>query len=272
MFALNLKLTTHFFKEEPQAAAQKLSTLEPQDAASILVEVPISSTLRVISAMSPNVASNVLACCPEDYTRSLFTELELSEIAFIMRYMDKVTRQRLLGLLPKNKQILCKLLVSYPQNTIGALIKTNILVVDNKMLVADVILRLKKHDNYDDQSVYVVNSQRQLIGVISVFELFRASTSLQISVLKLVNMEQLNGLTDLDTAVQSSVWMKSDVVAIVDRKKQIIGVLFHRDLRHAINRNNIESIQSGEEVFDNLFTAYASSFASAFGLLSQTNQ
>lgn len=250
----NLKLTIQFFKEEPLAAARKLDLMEPESAAELLQKVPISITCKVIYAMLPRVAANIIARASSDFNKTLFELIELADIAAILRYIQDENRHALIALLPKSRQSLCKLLISYPENTVGTLIETNVLVMDSQMTVEEAMLRVRKQTYFDNHEVLVVNRKRRLAGKLSIYDLLRASGLTLISNLTNNKVEAVNGLSDISSVIGMDLWQKTDSIAVVNRKQEFIGILRHCDLRAAMarNRNNATAKNSiTAEVIDN---------------------
>lgn len=233
----NLKLTIHFFNEEPIAAARQLELIGPESAAAILQKVPMSVVAKVIYAMLPNAAAKVLVLTSDDFNHVLFESIELADTAAILRYVDIEERIRLIELLPRSRQTLCKLLISYPENTVGALIETNVLVIDSQMTVAEAMLRVKKQTFFDHHEILIVNGKRKIVGKLSIFDLLRASPSTTILALPCTEVDTVNGLSDVRTVLKMDIWNKTDSISVVNRKLEFIGILRHYDLRASIARN-----------------------------------
>tara|TARA_R110002167_G_scaffold61609_3_gene174009 strand:- start:1098 stop:1922 length:825 start_codon:yes stop_codon:yes gene_type:complete len=233
----NLKLTIQFFKEEPVAAARKLDIMGSASAAALLQKVPISVASKVIYAMLPRASANIITKSSTDFNSELFELLEMADIAAILRYINVEARRSLIELLPKSRQALCKLLISYPENTVGTLIETNVLVIDSQMTVEEAMLRVRKQTYFEDHQVLIVNRKRQLVGKISIFDLLRAPASDLISALTCSSVSTVNGLSDVSTVIAMDIWQKTDSIAVVNRKQEFIGILRHYDLRAAITRH-----------------------------------
>lgn len=253
----NLKLTIQFLKEEPLAAARKLDIMEPDSAAELLQKVPVSITCKVIYAMLPKAAANIIARASTDFNRALFELIELADTAAILRYVDIDIRHSLIDLLPKSRQSLCKLLISYPENTVGTLIETNVLVIDSQMTVEEAMLRVRKQTYFDNHEVLVVNRKRHLVGKLSIYDLLRASSLSLISNLSNNKVEAVNGLSDVSTVLGMNLWKKTDSIAVVNRKQEFIGILRHCDLRTAIARSNKSKTTTKKSLAGEVVNNYA---------------
>lgn len=264
----NLKLTIHFFNEEPSAAARKLDQLEPARAAEILHKVPISVASKVIFSMLPSVSASVLSASSADFNSSIFNSLELADIAAILRYVSISDRQSMIEMLPKSRQALCKLLISYPENTVGTLIETNVLVIDNQMTVAEAMLRVKKQTYFESHEVLIVNNKRRIVGKVSLFDLLRTHASTPVSALASVSVDTVNGLSDVSTVLELDIWQKTDSIAVINRKQEFIGILRHCDLRASITRIK-KAAHLPYSVTDQLIDTYSSVLGAVFEMFTQ---
>lgn len=265
----NLKLTIHFFNEEPIAAARKLDLMGADSAAAILQKVPMPVVSKVIYAMLPSAVAKVLILTLDNFNSALFESIELADTAAILRYVNNVDRKRLIDLVPKNRQTLCKLLISYPENTIGALIETNVLVIDSRLTVAEAMQRVKKQTYFDNHEVLIVNSKRKIVGKLSIFDLLRAPASTTISALTSTSVITVNGLSDVSTVLEMDIWQKTDSISVVNRKKEFIGILRHYDLRASITRNK-KTINVPTSVAWEMSDAFGSTLVSLTEILTQT--
>lgn len=256
MASHDLKLTIHFFHEEPFAAAQKLDLLESDVATALLQKVPISVAAKVVCAMQPSNAASILVISDFDFTRALFESIELADVASILRYVNIQDRKKLFELLPKSRQALCKLLISYPENTVGALIETNVLVVDSQMTVAEALLRVKKQVRFDTHEVLVVNSKRRIIGKINIFDLIRSPSLTLVSAIASTSIVSVNGLLNVNTVLALDDWKKTDTIAVVNRKKEFIGIVRHFDLRASLAKNE-QATQHPQTASAEVVDAYA---------------
>lgn len=267
----NLKLTIHFFSEEPIAAARQLDLMGADSAAAILQKVPISVVSKVIYAMLPSTAAKALVLTSDDFNRALFQSIELADIAVILRYVNNEDRKPLIELLPKSRQALCKLLISYPENTVGALIETNVLIIDSQMTVAEAMLRVKKQTLFDHHEILIVNNKRKIVGKLSIFDLLRAPALTTILALPCTKVDTVNGLSDVSTVLNMDIWKKTDSISVVNRRQEFIGILRHYDLRASITRNQ-KTTNSQRSVAWEVTDAYSSTLRSLSELFIQTKE
>lgn len=261
-----LKLTLHFLTTEPVAAARKLELLEPDQAAAIVKEASLSCAKGVLTTMLPSASARLFVYFTDAQCLKLVESMNMADLAAILRYMDKQEQRELLNLLSLRKQTLCKMLISYPEYALGSIVETDILVVDSHMQVDEVLLRLKKKTFSYLQSLYVVNDRRQLEGQIFIGQLFHSSGTTPVSNLAQQVSVTLNASMDMLSAFEMDVWQAHDVIVVVNRNQEFIGVVHANRLRHFISHKNIHE-KSNKSVSADLLDAYGETIISMVDLM-----
>jgi magnesium transporter len=269
MYSQNLKLAIHFFQEEPSAAARRMDAMDTDDAAALLAKVPLSIGAKVIKAMLPGSVAPILLELSDEYRSKLFAALELADVAAILRYVELQDRDTLLQLLSSNKQTLCKLLISYPEYTVGSLIETNVLVVDMHMSVEDALLRIKKRNFSDKHPIIVVNAKREMVGQLNAYDLIRTAPASPLSSIMHADSVSISGFTDLSSSLKLDLWLSTDTVAVVNLKQEFIGILRHCDIRLALAKQ--EAVKdSSHSLSSEILDAYGRTFMTCIELFERT--
>ncbi|OZG75019.1 hypothetical protein BTA51_01050 [Hahella sp. CCB-MM4] len=245
-----------FLENEPVAAARQLELEDPDSVCAFFQKVSQRTLIPVLRTMLPAYAAPVITQLPEDFTGNLFSEMNQADIAAILRHTDSDNCERLLKLLPIRKQTACKLLVSFPEYTIGAWLETGLLVLDEHMEVQEALTRLKKKAYSETQDIYVVNRKRHVRGKISVYDLIRAAPTQPVNNLVRDSGPSLSGLTHVNTALSLPIWNQQDTVAVVNRKQEFLGVLHHFSVRTALSRMEEPTVPAQTSVSGDLMSAY----------------
>lgn len=248
-----LKLSQHFLKEEPQSAALRIETMTAEQGAFLLAKVPLKIAANVLSVMDSRYAYSLLQALKNERVIEILASMELADVAAIIRFGQADHQQELLSAMPIRRQNMCKLLISYPRNTIGSLVKTDLLLVDEKMKVSEALFRIKKHAASDSQFVYVVNRKKQLVGTITVLALFGKPKDIQLSTILLEIPTILNGAIDLETAVSLDCWRTTDFACISNRQSEFIGILRHVSLRRAQSKDRSNRFDDGSVLGEVVF-------------------
>ncbi|NMH64357.1 magnesium transporter [Shewanella salipaludis] len=236
MNSANLRLSIHYMTIEPQAAARQLELLPAGQGGLLLQQAPTGVAARVLQAMLPDFAAKILPLLTDGQNSKLIQELSLTDVAAIFRYLPGDARRHLLPFLPQGKQALCKMLLNYPEYTVGALVETDVLMLDSKMSIAEALLRLKRRNYAYLQWLYLVNASRRLEGRVGIGDLFRHPPMTLIAGIMSKPGPRLNAATELQTALALDIWQGQDTVAVINRRQEFIGVLHHHHLRNLVRR------------------------------------
>ncbi|KXI27753.1 magnesium transporter MgtE N-terminal domain-containing protein [Paraglaciecola hydrolytica] len=270
MTAAQLELSVHFLKVESQAAARQLELLAPEQACLLLQKSPVAAVVQVLRVMLPNVAAKILMLVPSANVFKWLEKLNAADVAAMLRYLDAEQRTQLVETLPRNKQALIKMLISYPEYSVGSLVETDVLILDEQMLVEDAMQRLKNKRHGYLQEIFIVNQSRQLMGKLALSQLFVLPSA---TLLHNVMQTQVNSIIaslDIVSAAELQYWKGTDTLAVINRKHEFVGVLHHHSLRHFLYRKDIQQNQN-ETVSADLVDIYGATFMSIMDLISPAN-
>lgn len=236
MTTANLSLALHFLKEQPQAAARQLEREAPQKVTDLLSRAPVDVAADTLAAMLPDHASRILSLMSEEHISRLFIELKSADIATILRHFDSHKRTRYFNLMTPRKKSASQRLLSYPDYTVGAWSETDLLMLTDTMRAQDAVLRIRKSTAPNLQHCFVVNQQRQLIGPVNICRLLHASESTLVSRLVEQPCAGLNGFMELRAAINLDDWQHRDSMPVVNYDNELIGVIHHHQIRHALDK------------------------------------
>lgn len=267
----HLKLTLHFLTEEPEAAARKLELLPAPQAASVLQAASLTTAENVLKKMLPSASAKIFPIFSQAQCYKLLETMNLSDLAAIIRYMPNNEQIYLLNQLPLRKQTLCKMLIRYPEYSIGSMLETDILVVDQKMDVKDTLVRLRRKSFSYLQHIYVVNQARQLVGQFFIGDLLHSEPANLVSSLMHPVPHTISTSFDLHSAYKLELWGNQDTVAVVNRKQALVGVVHFHRLRHFMTRKQISN-DLPQSVSADMLETYGDTIVSMADLISPLEQ
>jgi magnesium transporter len=163
--------------------------------------------------------------------------MEISFIVAIIRHSESGFKPQLMKLLPEKTRIACRLLLNYAEDAVGAWMVTNTTTLPDTCTVEEALVRL-----IDDKettvlnTIYVVDRARLIKGSVTNINLLRALPNSPISLVMDKTVEAISARTSLISASSYSVWNHLDTVPLINRNKQLVGVLRHSDLRKGLNQ------------------------------------
>lgn len=266
-----LKLSQHYIQEEPLSAARQLENMTPELGAALLENFPSGAVEGVLKLMEPTHAANLLSNMSFERALTLLASLPVSDVAAIMRFGNSEQLAPLIAKLPASRQKLCRTLLRYPDNTLGTLVETELLIVDEKMTAGEVQTRLKKRLHLDSQLLYVVDKGKNLLGTLSVVSLLRQSTGNLVSTMQLQPIPLVSGLVDLSSALAMPCWSSVDTIAICNRHNQFVGIVRHVSLRKQGIKQQAENTKQ-VSLLGELVTSYSETVQAFLSLASNEYQ
>lgn len=238
------KLAFRFLEQEPKAAARLLEEREPQSVAAFLGNTPPELVARVLRVMSPATAAQVLINAnPVDATVWM-QDIPNNAIAAVLRYLDHDSRATLLSHLSAKKKSGCELLLSYRSDMVGAWLESDVAVFPADMTIDDAIKRLKRRHYREDKLIFAVDDNRQLVGRVSLMNLLRSSPMLNVGNIALPYPEPVSGRALLSRVVRHPVWDSSDYAPVVNRQRELLGVIWYSQVRDLLSGQHLHVQQS----------------------------
>ena len=224
-----------FLKQEAKAAARLLEELEPADIAQFLSNSPQSQAVAVLKEMQPSICAEVLLAVQLSTAVIWFGELANNHLCAILRHMKGSNQDELLNQLSVKRRTACQLLLTYNTDMVGAWVEIDVPVFPSDMSADDAIKRLKRKRYQEDRIILIVDDHHRPEGTIAITELLRCPKTLSVENITKQNFGVINGRMPLTTAIGHSLWQEQDVVAVVNLRKEFIGVIWHSQIRQLLS-------------------------------------
>lgn len=149
----------------------------------------------------------------------------------LLSRMDDERVEELLPLIAQAERSDIRKLLSYPEDSAGAIMTTEYASLPEDISVAQALekLRLQAPDSEIISYIYVVDEGRRLQGIVSLRELIFARPSRPLS--EITNRDVISVRVDDDQEFVAQQMAKYDFVAIpvVDHQNQLVGIVTHDD-------------------------------------------
>lgn len=229
------QLAFQFLEQEPRAAARLLEERETEPVIQFLINTPAPTAARVLREMQPEYSAQLLTSADADTAQLWMKNLRSRILSAMLRRADPAQQQQLLDGLTLKKKAACQLLLSFREDMVGAIIETDIIVFPLDMSAEDGLKRLKQREYREDRKIYVVTKDRVLHGEFSVLQLLHASSSITMGDLSRPCKEVLSSRSLIRSAVSHPLWQNQDVAPVINRQRELIGVLWYSQLRDALS-------------------------------------
>jgi len=225
-------LTHAYLASHPADAARVLEDMAGGDAAALFARVPARLGAPVLEAMRPQVAASAL---PADVERGalLLRNFSVPGAAALLRYLSEARRSALIEALPAAMALACRALLGYPEDSVGACIDTDLVVLAPDARVREAVDALREVRVRRSTPVYLVDARRRPLGQVELAALLQAEPQARLDALMVEVPGTLPAVTPIGAALEHPTWRQADLVPVVERGGALVGVIDRRALRRA---------------------------------------
>jgi magnesium transporter len=204
-----------------------------------------------------------------DRAAALLADFNANQIAAISRGISEPKRDDLLKALPEKKAVLCRLLLSYSDNSVGAWMSADIALLPPNCSVHEALQRFTLHDSSVlGDALLLVDNENRPTGQVYLRDLLRAKSKSLVSHLRHDAPPALSSRTSLAVAARHEGWQHHDTLPILNHEKQLIGLLRHADLRRSMEQfGETSHAVSQDDLLGEMGGAYKGTLIALLGLL-----
>ena len=232
-------------KSGDQASLRKLlETIHPADIADLLEQlddeqrVPIFNLLHedsaadVLDETSDEVARDIIDGVPDERIADLLEAMPMDDAAEILSVLEEERAEDLLELMEPEEAAEVEVLLSYPEDTAGRLMTTEVVHLNENWTVESTLDYLRTVDPEVETLtyLYVINGGRQLVGVVPLRKLVTSPTSLRISEIMEPDIISVAVDTDQEEVARMVAQYDFTAIPVVDGLNRFIGVITHDDV------------------------------------------
>ncbi len=201
-------------------AVEVFEHIEGDDRSAILPLLPNREQKNILNEMSP------------DERADFFDEITAEEV-------DQYT-----GLLNKGAKEETRLLASYPPDSAGGIMTTDFVTLSEDMTVAQALKRIREDAPDAEQiySLYVVNKQDKLVGIVTLKDIILANPNRKIG--RMMDHKVMSVNAESDQEEVASLFKKYDLHAlpVVDQYGTLIGIITFDDIIDVIGEEDTEDM------------------------------
>lgn len=183
--------------------ADALEEVEPEFQATLVQEMPDEKVADVLEEMSPDEAADLLAELPAERSEDL---LELMQ--------DQEAKE-------------VRMLLSYPEDTAGGIMTTDVAVIRPGLTAAKAIEAIREQEPESESIfyVYVTDEEDHLLGVFSLSDLILSKPNTLVSSFMHQKVVSANVLTKQDTLAQLIAKYNLLTIPVVDHENRLVGMV-----------------------------------------------
>lgn len=232
----------------PQNAARTLEAFEPERLAPFLVSLPEVTAAQLVRELSPALAAASLARLDSEQAAVIISHLDTDMAGMILRRFEHGRRHEVFNYLPASNWVGLRMVLRYPEDTVGAVMDPNVLSVHEAMPIANVLKNMRLFRNQLLHAVYVTDQSHAFAGMLDVRELLFAGEQRLAGELTQPADLTLTARTSLGSVHDDTLWAGQSELPVLDHNRRFLGVLHRTSLHRA--RAHLDTQQAGNGLTD----------------------
>jgi len=229
-------LSFAFLESHPADAARVLERIAPQNVAALLVDAPLRLASPVLRAMLPLHVARCLETLADDTVSGLLRAMGPQAGVAVLHYVPESRRNALLAQLPTALAIAFRLLLGYPEDTVGAWMDPRVLALPADTTADAALRRLREAEGESAVSIFVIGPGQRLLGQADLPDVLRAAAETPLSKV----MHQANYTLPARAAIRAveehAGWDDYQMLPVVEREDRFVGALDRGVLARALLR------------------------------------
>ena len=233
-----------------------LVELHPADIADIVERLKEEDRTRIMGLISEELAAEVLSLVeeyhkpeviesiPEETLTKIVLHMDSDDVTDILEELPKEEAEEILDSLPPEDAGPVRQLLSYPPDSAGGLMQTELVKVTPEASLGETIQLIReKTGKFDDIiNVYVVNEHELLIGIVPLRALILARPEQKVS--EVMVKDVITALVDMDQEQVAQLFRKYDFISlpVVDQQGKLLGRILVDDIVDVIQEEASEDI------------------------------
>lgn len=222
-----------------------LNQLEPQDAAAVLVLLPVDTSVEILDKPELNFGPEIVEALPRQTATILLAGMSADMAADIVQQLEQPARTELMQGLDEPTRTTIEGLLAYPENTAGAMMTTEFVTVPATWTAERTLQHIRQVERTRETvyAIYVLDAfTRRLVGAVSLRRLISGEASAPIVDLARSPITT-TPLTDREDVARLISRHDMLAVPVVDKAGHVLGIVTVDDIIDAIIEENTEDAQ-----------------------------
>ncbi len=261
-----------FLEENDYTAIQNsLNSMHPADVAALLNNLSDEEEIKkvfsllsnenaseVLLDLHDNIKEDILDTIKKERLVKIIDEMDSDEATDIISELDEETSEHVLEKIDKEESENIKKLLSYPEETAGGLMQTEVIAVHKDMKRDEIIEYIRKE--YEEVEnlhfVFVVDNENKLVGELDIPKLLLAKPDATAA--ELMETDFVSVPVSMDQENVAHLFRKYDayILPVVDEENHLLGRITVDDIIDVIDEEASEDAYKmvGLESEDRVFT------------------
>ncbi|NVK40988.1 MAG: magnesium transporter [Oceanospirillaceae bacterium] len=227
-------LAIHLMSRHPDEAATALEEVDADELAELLTRVPDKPAIRVLQRLPPLTVAHSLEQLPDTRAAALLAGLPTAVAVPLLQLLEPARRHSILARLPLGINSALRLVQSFPEGSVGAVMDSRAFTLPADIRVEDALRRIRHNPLPPLHRIFVVDRDHRLVGSLAVQDLLPARAKERVERLMQHDVPVLSAKTRLAAVEHHPTWTRDTLVAVTDRRGLFLGVLHQQRMVDAL--------------------------------------
>ena len=213
----------------PADIAEILGDMSPREVGQLIHDMPDEKAADVMEELEPEFQAEVLETLPDEKAADIVEEMEPDEAADALQGMEEDKRAQVFNLMEPDESATVSALLEHPEDTAGGLMTTKYVTVPPDLLIADAFQRVRQEAAAKEAeriySVYVVDTDEHLVGVISLSDLVLAPPESRVSSIMHQKPKRARLTASCEDVLELIAKYNLLAVPVVDEENRLRGIV-----------------------------------------------
>jgi CBS domain-containing protein/sporulation protein YlmC with PRC-barrel domain len=225
---MHLKVPVDKIKDlHPADIAELISDMSHSESGQLLNSLDIEHLADALEEVEPDFQATLVQNMPDEKVADVLEEMSPDEAADLLAEMPRERSEDLLELMQDEERDEVKLLLSYPDDSAGGLMTTDVVTVSPDLTVNQAIEAIRGFKDEVDSVVYVyvVDEEKHLLGAFSLSDLIFAPPRSRVRDFMHPRIVSANLLQKQDDLAQVVSKYNLQAVPVVDDENHLMGMV-----------------------------------------------
>ncbi len=228
----------------PQETALVLSRLSEDERTELLTLLSPADAADLIEDVSDEQAALIIGELPPQSAGKIVDELSAEQVVDVLGELDEDEAEEILQTMEPDSAESARQSLSFPKDTAGYLMSTEILVYPEHLTIAEVNRDLKEkqeiYRTYQIQYIYVVDDGNRLVGVMRIHDLLFSSGSKVLRDLMIPRPHRIPADADLNRMADAFGQYSLLALPVVDEADRMLGVVLPISVEEAKQKRSVK--------------------------------
>lgn len=229
----------------PSEWADLVPQLEPNEVAVLLQWLPDTEIPVLLEELPPAEAARILRTLTAPEAAHLLAGMDPDDATDVLGVLSARDADRILVRMRPDEAAEIRELSAYPPDTAGGLMTPAFVAVTRDATAREAIRAIRRLVDEAEtvNYIYVVDDQRRLLGVLSLYRLLLAAAPTRVSELMAPNTVRVEANTDQEVAARLLTDRNLLAIPVVDGQDHLLGIITEDDVADVLEQEATEDIE-----------------------------